>query len=1158
MISQKKYNIFKILIFIGLPIYIIFLLIYFSGAMTKVQNIFYDLQMRKRKNVQISDKIITIDINDQAIEAFGRWPWNWNIHSYLVDFCNLFDIQMLGFIDINFDKENKLSFENSDDINLIKNILNENLKNINVLNEIINSLPDYNQYFYNSLNKYKNTFFCNTFNFSEEEKIDIKEAEKLTQEQLKKKDKNELEKIKLFEKYAVKTETIQSFKIATDCIVPVKEIIEKAAGIGFNRIILDSDGILRKYLLVINYNNKVYPSVALIMAAKYFGCPYDKIKIEPGKYIEFTEYNKEKFKNIKNNIRIPIDKNGFMKINWIGTYDNSFPHYPFGFFALHYSYFLCKNVLHNLSFQNTQPDVLQQELLKILKESNILTQEQIEILLTSFTIAFYFEGFIRNNTSYAEALQALGLPDNENLKNIWDQLYFNNYAVELLNRQPDLSYNSLIEQLKITNSEDYKYFFEMMKFLYKKNKIEEQRPLYFPEESKISIKDKTINSSLLDLRGKIIFYGLTATGLNSFNPTPYEDRYMMLGLAPNVFNTIINQSFIKNISIFYELLILFVYVFFTIFIIIYLKTIISNILFFLILFLHIYISWFLFQKHNLILDIPILILALLTSYFTTILYKFFQEQKERKKVRNMFSTMVSPEVLKMMEANPEKFQLAGEKKEATLFSSDVSGFTTISEGVTAQELAEILNVYLTPMSNIIMSYNGYCDKYEGDAIKADFGVPLPDEDHSWKGCYAALLQQQELKVIQRMILIKYGVKISARMGVNTGIVSAGNMGSEKRMQYTVMGEAVALAEELEPINKLFESWIAIGPTTYEKAKDKIEARLLNYIIMGNEEIMPVYELQGWKKEAFLSYWQDKPIPQLILDNYRKMTPEKILGYLHYFETRKFPDSEMYSYMKNFFYSMKDICIEYIKTNDIKIIANIKETVKNLEETIEKYNNFINENNYDKSLTNEYNELYSRYDKSKGWEKIIYLLKSKTKNLLRKLFSISDKIELSIFNKLYSDIDAVDKRIECINKRIRFPEKDDLIGLELANNLINLVVDDKTINQIEIEKKLNSLNNNIQMKIKEFCEYIKNNANSYHQFLVNYCCVDDNIIKVREIYNQARELYRNRKFDEAIKLFNEALKIIPEDGPSKKFIKKIEEFKKNPPPENWKGEWSGEV
>jgi len=146
----------------------------------------------------------------------------------------------------------------------------------------------------------------------------------------------------------------------------------------------------------------------------------------------------------------------------------------------------------------------------------------------------------------------------------------------------------------------------------------------------------------------------------------------------------------------------------------------------------------------------------------------------------MFATMVSPEILKIMEENPASFKLAGEQREATIFSSDVSGFTNISEGVTARELANILNIYLTPMSNIIMSYDGYVDKYEGDAIKADFGVPLSEPGHSWKACFFALYQQEELTVIQRMILLKYGVKITARMGINTGIVSAGNMGSEKR------------------------------------------------------------------------------------------------------------------------------------------------------------------------------------------------------------------------------------------------------------------------------------------------------------------------------------------------------------------------------------------
>ena len=149
----------------------------------------------------------------------------------------------------------------------------------------------------------------------------------------------------------------------------------------------------------------------------------------------------------------------------------------------------------------------------------------------------------------------------------------------------------------------------------------------------------------------------------------------------------------------------------------------------------------------------------------------------------MFSSMVSPEVLIFMQADPERLQLKGERKDATMFFSDLRGFTTISESVSPEELSKILNDYLTPMSNIILDYGGYIDKYEGDAIMADFGVPVwndPDPNsHAWKCCWAALDQQKELLKVSKYFLTNYNVEIDARMGINTGIVAAGNMGSEK-------------------------------------------------------------------------------------------------------------------------------------------------------------------------------------------------------------------------------------------------------------------------------------------------------------------------------------------------------------------------------------------
>ena len=246
-------------------------------------------------------------------------------------------------------------------------------------------------------------------------------------------------------------------------------------------------------------------------------------------------------------------------------------------------------------------------------------------------------------------------------------------------------------------------------------------------------------------------------------------------------------------------------------------------------------------------------LAMFGSAVVMVFYLFLTEGRQKKAISGMFSTMVSPEVLKYLQEESGSLKLAGESREATMFFSDVAGFTTISEKLNAEQLASVLNEYLTPMSDIIINYGGYIDKYEGDAIMADYGVPIwGDEDphsHAWKCCWAAIEQQEKLKPLSVELKEKYGVEIGARMGINTGVVSAGNMGSTQKMQYTVMGDAVNQAARFEPACKIFTILIMIGQSTYDMAKDKIEVRKLGLLVAkGKKQAVGVYELLAKKGE----------------------------------------------------------------------------------------------------------------------------------------------------------------------------------------------------------------------------------------------------------------------------------------------------------------------
>ncbi len=216
---------------------------------------------------------------------------------------------------------------------------------------------------------------------------------------------------------------------------------------------------------------------------------------------------------------------------------------------------------------------------------------------------------------------------------------------------------------------------------------------------------------------------------------------------------------------------------------------------------------------------------------------------DRRRVRAMFSTMVSPEVLRFMEEHPESFSVAGRRAEATILFSDIAGFTSFSEQHTPERVTAMLNDYFDTMAGIIMSQGGYVDKFEGDAIMAVWGAPYAMEDHAAAACRAALDQRDAVLRLRPSFREKYGVELSVRFGVNSGIVLAGNMGSRHRFQYTVMGDVVNQAARLEPANKDYGTSILIGEAAHERVQDAFITRLLDKVILaGKSAPACIYEL----------------------------------------------------------------------------------------------------------------------------------------------------------------------------------------------------------------------------------------------------------------------------------------------------------------------------
>lgn len=231
------------------------------------------------------------------------------------------------------------------------------------------------------------------------------------------------------------------------------------------------------------------------------------------------------------------------------------------------------------------------------------------------------------------------------------------------------------------------------------------------------------------------------------------------------------------------------------------------------------------------------------GFLTINVYLFIEERREKSYIKNAFGQYLSPKVIETLVEDPSRLSLGGERRDMTAFFSDVQGFSTISESLTPDELVQLLNIYLTEMCQIISTYDGTIDKFEGDAIIAFWGAPLEQKNHASLACFACIDMQKRLAELRRQWAEEGKPQLLARMGVNSGPMVVGNMGSQHRMDYTIMGDAVNLAARLEGANKFYRNYTMISEFTYNQAKDDIDVRELDTVrVVGKDEPITVYEL----------------------------------------------------------------------------------------------------------------------------------------------------------------------------------------------------------------------------------------------------------------------------------------------------------------------------
>lgn len=251
---------------------------------------------------------------------------------------------------------------------------------------------------------------------------------------------------------------------------------------------------------------------------------------------------------------------------------------------------------------------------------------------------------------------------------------------------------------------------------------------------------------------------------------------------------------------------------------------------------------------NFVLPVGTPIVFTIAVFLCQVLYGYFVESRGKREISKLFGQYVPPELVDEMADHPNDITMDSDSRDMTVLFSDVRGFTTISEGLDAKELTDLMNSFLTPLTGVIHRHRGTIDKYMGDAIMAFWGAPLDDPDHARHSLDAGMEMVTAVRGLDEAFEAKGWPKLNIGVGLNTGEMSVGNMGSEFRMAYTVLGDAVNLGSRLEGLTKEYGVFIICSETTKAAVKEYAYRELDKVRVKGKNEPVAIFEPMGLSEE----------------------------------------------------------------------------------------------------------------------------------------------------------------------------------------------------------------------------------------------------------------------------------------------------------------------
>ncbi len=362
----------------------------------------------------------------------------------------------------------------------------------------------------------------------------------------------------------------------------------------------------------------------------------------------------------------------------------------------------------------------------------------------------------------------------------------------------------------------------------------------YDQETKATVKDK------------IILIGASAEGLKDLRSTALSPYRPGVEVHANVIEQILDNDYLLRPDVTKGVEALFIFCAGLLFIIVspFIGIIVSITFCAILMATAFGAAYIAYVDHGLLIDPVYPSLAVLTIFIASTILSYVSAELKRKQIRNAFGMYVANAVIKDLERNPDKLKLGGEIRDLTVMFTDIRKFTAISEGLSAEELINLMNDFLTNMTDIVMEHNGTVDKYIGDAMMTFWNAPLDVKNHEREACLAALKMQNALEPINERIKQEAEkneqtpVLLKAGIGINTGECAVGNMGSRQRFAYSALGDAVNMASRLEGQTKHYGVPILVGQSTYEKADGLALIEVDKIQVIGKEESVRIYALCG--------------------------------------------------------------------------------------------------------------------------------------------------------------------------------------------------------------------------------------------------------------------------------------------------------------------------